>query len=269
MKKSSVLIVLVATLSSCVYSLFPIYTEDTLVFKKELLGKWATNEDGSEYLLFESTFSNNNEEEKEIEYTHKVETEDGFKIEANGPIIMMVDGDTITDEQTIKEALKGMISNIKTGFDEKDLKESIGSQAKKKDFNGTISMYEEKSYRLKVVTNNEEQDFTAHLVNIGGDLFMDIYPKTNYSSNIFTENYFPVHTFYKVEISESEFKLTSFDLEKLNKLFESNLIRMRHENVEGTILITAQPKELQKFIDKYADDDSVFEETETYIRVTP
>ena len=59
-----------------------------------------------------------------------------------------------------------------------------------------------------------------------------------------------------------------FDLEKLNDLFESNLIRLRHENVDGTILITAQPKELQKFFDTYADDESVFDTRETYSRAS-
>ena len=72
----------------------------------------------------------------------------------------------------------------------------------------------------------------------------------------------------KVSITDYELEVTSFDLEKLHKLFESNLIRMRHENVEGTILITAQPDEIQKFLDRYSDDNSVFEETETYSRIS-
>ena len=85
-----------------------------------------------------------------------------------------------------------------------------------------------------------------------------------YSAEGLGSNMIPVHTFAKLKFSGMQLYLTSFDLEKLNKLFESNLIRLRHENVDGTILITAQPKEIQKFIDKYSEDESVFEDTETY-----
>jgi len=71
----------------------------------------------------------------------------------------------------------------------------------------------------------------------------------------------------KMDMKDGKLNLTMFDLEKLNKLFDSNLIRLRHENVDGTVLITAQPKEIQKFLEKYADDESVFESIETYARV--
>jgi hypothetical protein len=71
----------------------------------------------------------------------------------------------------------------------------------------------------------------------------------------------------KVKLNGNKLDLIQFDLDKLNKLFKSNLIRLRNENVDGTILITAQPKELQKFLDKYSDDESVFEDAESYTRI--
>jgi len=71
----------------------------------------------------------------------------------------------------------------------------------------------------------------------------------------------------KVKLNGNKLDLIQFDLDKLNKLFKSNLIRLRNENVDGTILITAQPKELQKFLDKYSEDESVFEDGESYTRI--
>lgn len=268
--------ILLVTLSSCVYSLFPIYTEDTLVFKKELLGKWATTEDGSEYMLFQNANAKEaDEEEKGAAYTLKIR--EGFTMSSDEPISMVINGDTIYDEGVIREEMLKKLSKVENpeksnedAFDKVQDKVESVLKDKKWEFKGTVSVSDtEKSYKLKIVTSDAEQDYTAHLVEIGGDLFMDIYPETHFSSNNFSENYFPVHTFFKVDLSENKFKLTSFDLEKLNKLFESNLIRLRHENVEGSILITAQPEELQKFIDKYSDDESVFEEAETYHRVKP
>ena len=61
--------------------------------------------------------------------------------------------------------------------------------------------------------------------------------------------------------------LTPFDLEKLNRLFESNLIRLRHENVDGSVLITAQPREIQKFLERYSEDETVFEDADIYERI--
>ena len=42
---------------------------------------------------------------------------------------------------------------------------------------------------------------------------------------------------------------------------------MSHENVDGTILITAKSEEIQKFLEKYARDESVYNGVEVYSRV--
>lgn len=268
MKKQTLLLfgILVATMSSCVYSLFPIYTDDTLVFKEELLGKWNLNDDGSEYLLFEDTNkSDKKEESKESkEYKYTLEVKEGFTISSDEPISMVIDGDTIYDENLIRSEIQKRMAQIENDSDSVDsLVEDNKQTIKKNEYEGTAAVFQSKSYRLTVHDNDEDEIYMAHLVEIGGDLFLDLYPEVKFNSSI-SDNFFPVHTFYKVSITEKEFKMTHFDLDKLNKLFESNLIRLRHENVDGTILITAQPKEIQKFIDKYSDDESVFEATETY-----
>ena len=51
MKKLKVIIafaVVMLIMNSCVYSLFPIYTEDTLVFLPELVGKWQSEPNNDE-----------------------------------------------------------------------------------------------------------------------------------------------------------------------------------------------------------------------------
>lgn len=276
MKKRSILLlgILAVLLNSCVYSLFPIYTEDTLVFKEELLGTWDLGDNS--YLIFEKR-SEEEEEEEDTDMKYTLEIKEGFTMSSDEPISMVINGDTIYDENIIREEmLRRMAETEKTDETEtlaaKKLIDKASSVVKKKNlsYNGSITVYEEKSYHMTMVDEDKGSkiEYKAHLVDIGGDLFMDLYPVTNYSSADFSDNYFPVHTFYKVEISEDTFTMIHFDLEKLNDLFESNLIRLRHENVDGTILITAQPKELQKFFDKYADDKSVFDARETYQRVS-
>lgn len=193
---------LVALLNSCVYSLFPIYTDDTLVYFPELLGRWEM-EDGEDYIKF-----------------------------SNAPL----------DSKFV---------------------ESVS----------TTDLSEKKAYNIEIMEGGELIKFTGHIAEIGDDLFLDLYPLDSYSdvdlvSIMMASNMIPVHTFVKLKFSGNILYLTAFDLDKLNKLFESNLIRLRHENVDGTVLITAQPEEIQKFIDRYSDDESVFEDTEIYQRTS-
>lgn len=267
-KRSIVLLGLIAILlNSCVYSLFPIYTEDTLVFKEELVGTWDLGEDS--YMIIQKGQEDKEEEEKEEEYKYTLVVDEDLTIRSNNPISMVINGETVYDEDLIREEMRRRLAEDTDELEE-EVDEESDSDNKIVAYEGSISVFEEKSYRLTVIDKKEDTEtaYTAHLVELGGDLFLDLYPITHYNSNTFSDNYFPVHTFYKVEITEEEFTMIHFDLEKLNDLFESNLIRLRHENVEGTILITAQPKELQKFLDKYADDESVFDSIETYPRAT-
>jgi len=54
LKVLSVFGLLIIGMSSCVYSLFPIYTEDTLVYLPELEGKWLEHDNEGNYIVFES-----------------------------------------------------------------------------------------------------------------------------------------------------------------------------------------------------------------------
>ncbi|WP_296703922.1 hypothetical protein [Algoriphagus sp.] len=192
---------LVVLLNSCVYSLFPIYTDDTLVYFPELIGKWEMEDEPQDYVEFR-----------------------------------------ILPEET------GFFANNS----DDDSKEPA----------------KEKSYLVVIEDEGDITNFVGHVAKIGNDFFLDLFPYEKDYEETLASNVLPVHTFIKLKYVNDQLNLTAFDLEKLNKLFESNLIRLRHENVDGTILITAQPKEIQKFLDRYSDDESVFEGTDIYKRAS-
>ncbi|MEM6641372.1 MAG: hypothetical protein AAF616_00220 [Bacteroidota bacterium] len=272
MKKQTIILfgVLLATMSSCVYSLFPIYTEDTVVFREELLGKWVIGDEGA-YMLFETK----EKKGKDQDYKYVIEVNEGLTLSSNDPIFIMNDGKQVFDKDSIisimnkrmskgkpKESTDRKTKDTKIG---KELQEKITKKGGKLDYEGSVYVFEENSYELTIVDEEGKEDaYIAHLVDIKGNLFLDLYPIKDYDSFDFTDNYFPVHTFFKLAVTKSELTITHFDLDKLNKLFESNLIRLRHENVDGKILITAQSSELQKFIDRYSEDETVFDRSETY-----
>jgi len=297
-KKLKVLVAfsaLMICMSSCVYSLFPIYTDDTLVFLPELVGKWQDSYDEDDYILFEAL---DQEKEEDITINADVPSEysdsmsgNGWSIKSGDTISITRNGVKITDRDAVKAhfdtligdkmVIKGGVEAVRSTLDSvenklapalKNLGDGLeklaeGIKQAEKRIKGTAFVTKKESYKMVVMDDGEEVSYLAHVVSIGKEYFLDLYPMSEYSNLAFGQNLFPVHTFMKMDMKDGKLNLTMFDLEKLNKLFDSNLIRLRHENVDGTVLITAQPKEIQKFLEKYADDESVFESIETYARV--
>jgi len=279
---------LMLCMNSCVYSLFPIYTEDTLVFNELLLGKWQTEGETEDYLQFikmtEKEEAASGIFKKKVTYTDSIYGAD-WKIKSNGPITIEVDGQKISDTDSIKMYYESIMSRVSNGNkasenkftasdDDSEVPEVLQELHDKNEFASSFAKFEgsahvvlDESYKLIVMDDGERLIYQAHLVQIGVDLFLDLYPLAEFSNSEFGNNLFPVHTFMKVEIKDDELDLIFFNLKKLNDLFENNLIRLRHEKVDGTVLITAQPKEIQKFLKKYSKDESVFESVETYKRV--
>ena len=318
MKKLKVTIAFAAIMlimNSCVYSLFPIYTEDTLVFLPELVGKWQSDPSNEEDFIEFIPMSEKKRIELGLEEAtvsvksgHLIQvgksvTEDdsyayvlngdGWSVKSDEPITVEVDGKVVSDPQLVKEYYDDTLGNIQTDAQEglkrtlagvdstakatgKDLGEimeglgkglrAIGKAIKdtKLKFEGTAYVSTDESYKMVVMSDGERIPYMAHVVEIGEDYFLDLYPLPEYTDATFAANLFPVHTFMKIGVENGQLHLTQFDLEKLNELFESNLIRLRHEYVDSNVVITAQPTEIQKFLDKYSNDQAVFEDAEIY-----
>lgn len=78
-----------------------------------------------------------------------------------------------------------------------------------------------------------------------------------------------VHTLAKVDKSGDKLYISWFAQDKIEQLFEEDKIRLKHEkmDIDGTYLLTASSKELQKFITKYMDAE-VAEKWETSVKFT-
>ena len=331
MKKLKVFVVvgvLMFGMSSCVYSLFPIYTEDTLVFLPELLGTWRQDPDyPDDVITFEAMsdkkklelglmepepepetvrasklFQIGKDNIKEDTSYAYVLTGANWSIKSDNQITAKVDGERVSDPELViahyndlfKDVISGQASisesenleNVLSKVQDTIDAEALGKKLNKLDeglkklgegldklgkainsaatkFKGTSYVSFEESYKVTVVEEGVPTEYLGHIAQIGDDYFLDMYPLTEYSSGTFSGHYFPVHTFYKVELVNGKLNLVFFDMEKLKELFESNLIRLRHEYVNEKVLITAQPKEIQKFLDKYSDDETVFHDHDT------
>jgi hypothetical protein len=111
--------------------------------------------------------------------------------------------------------------------------------------------------------DNKESEFSVHVVKLGGHYFLDFYLEDFMNDNeldLASFHIVPVHTFAKLKVSEDELQINWFDQDWLEKLIEANKIRIHHEDNGDYILLTAKPRELQKFVIKYQDTEEAFKD---------
>ena len=108
--------------------------------------------------------------------------------------------------------------------------------------------------------------FLCTLVKLGKHTFLDLYPEEDLIDKRFSENFFPVHSFMKVQLEKDRFSIAMMNHDQLATLFDQKRIRIRHETIEDYTILTASTKELGAFMEKYADDPNAFEEVDNYVR---
>ncbi len=128
------------------------------------------------------------------------------------------------------------------------------------------------SYKLAVTDDEGKGQFIAHLVKIDNMLFLDLFPEEpelEQSNDFYKMHLVGVHTFIKVEQIEPILKMRVMNPEKIEKMLENDPNVLKHEKVEDRIILTASPKELQRFMRKYANVDEVFGDPSDLKRVEP
>lgn len=123
----------------------------------------------------------------------------------------------------------------------------------------------EYTYTLEVYDTSEpgsKAEFVAHLVKLGDRSFVDFFPvdwEENYKNTLLAIHLMGVHTFARIELGE-QLKIQWFDGDFLEELLAENKIRIRHEYNGAYTLLTAEPEELQRFVQKYADEEDALSE---------
>jgi hypothetical protein len=106
----------------------------------------------------------------------------------------------------------------------------------------------------------KKAEFQLHLVELNGKTYIDFFPEQwNVDISILEFHLMGVHTFAKVNIENDSIAINWFDSDWFKENLESNKIRIKHEKNSANILLTAQPKELQKFVSKYSNDEDAFD----------
>lgn len=120
------------------------------------------------------------------------------------------------------------------------------------------------SYILNIKDEEgRESKFSVHIIKLGGHYFLDFYLEDFLDKDVLDLADFhvvPVHTFAKLTVKENELYINWFDQDWLENLIKENKIRIHHEYNGDYILLTAKPKELQKFVTKYVNSEEAFKD---------
>ncbi len=154
------------------------------------------------------------------------------------------------------------------------------------DFSGGMNTEKQEAdaYDLQYEDSGAKAEFEVHLLKLGETLFLDFFPgdlstleyngakagtghfsaeskeKPDYLLNgLYVEHLLPIHTFAKVEIEANEVRIHRFDPDYIDKLFKERRVRIQHEEtIDGQTVLTAPTSDLQKFFEKYANDEKAF-----------
>ena len=128
--------------------------------------------------------------------------------------------------------------------------------------NETWEFYEAdgKSYELTYTQDESPAHFMAHLVSFDGRLFLDTYPDEEIENDFYKLHLVPAHIFGRVWLSQDTLKMSLLEADWLKGIIDKGEIKLAHEMVDGSLVLTASTEELQRFARKYADDPEAFAE---------
>lgn len=221
MKKIAVLIAMTFIFSSCLISLHPLYTADTIVYDSLLKGEWVDNEDNDspDVWIFRP---------KQASINMTVTKDDGSTV-------------TLRDDEGIDGhyELAHFSEEGQYAYDAVLLK--LGKTYFLDVFPDApiddLETFKQKEKTPGLSFSEEDENFPI------------------------LANYVATHNFYKVEfVNDKKILIYPFDGERLEDLVAQRKIRIKHESVNDNFVITASTEELQKFIIKYAEDKKTFED---------
>ncbi len=96
----------------------------------------------------------------------------------------------------------------------------------------------------------------GHLIRLGDEMFMDV---TSHESDLDPFLAIPVHAFLRLSLEGDSMGIAYLDDSWLAESIENKKIRIKHELVDDSILLTASPQELQELVKSCAEDLKAFE----------
>jgi hypothetical protein len=111
-------------------------------------------------------------------------------------------------------------------------------------------------------------EFSAKLVRVGDQTFLDIVPiKPGFTQNDFYQgHFFSTHTFAHIVKEGSSIKMSVLEPSGLKEVAATNPNAISHQKIRGEVVLTASPKEIQRFLLANLNNREAFSEPAEMVR---
>jgi len=124
------------------------------------------------------------------------------------------------------------------------------------------------AYEVVVVANGEPGRMEGHLIRVGEERFLDLYPaEPDFRNEFYAGHLLRVHHFVRIRLKEEALEAAVLDESWLEKQLDAKRYSVRHEKVGDNYLLTAPPAELQGFLRQVAAEPEAFSDSALYRRV--
>jgi len=127
-----------------------------------------------------------------------------------------------------------------------------------------------KAFEVTITEQGKTGKFRAHLFKLKDSQFLDVIPADcNYASNqadVVAYSMFPGHLLMRVTQIEPEVKFAACDYDWLQKYLEANPTILAHHTEYERIVLTADTRDLQKFVLKHLGTNELFKDYGTMVR---
>lgn len=264
MKKLSITFLFLSLcIVSCIPSLHPIFTDNTRIDDDRIIGNWYTDVNDVSYDQIDITSEGkkiklNN---VKIDLDHEVTQDDYLEVWKFDRAAHMryVKTDTYGNEHNTLSDNK-MMSRIDSGLVEKGfVLDSIEKLP-----------YYILEYKNMDINTPETEYMVINLTTINGQNYIDFSPYQDSDiGNVsrFSTNFIPGHTFAKYYFKDGNLVIQSFDSDYIEELIQEKRVRLKHEIVDESIVLTASTEELRAFISKYGHDENLYLDEEMLITI--
>ena len=124
------------------------------------------------------------------------------------------------------------------------------------------------AYEVVVTADGEPRRMEAHLIQVGEERFLDLYPtEPDIKNSFYAAHLLRIHHFVRIRLKEGAIEASMIDAGWLAKQLDANRYSVRREKLEDEYLLTAQPAELQAFLKQLLAEKDAFTEPGVYRRV--
>jgi len=127
----------------------------------------------------------------------------------------------------------------------------------------TFAEGEKRGYKLLVVESDsgdqKSGEFEAHLVRLGSDWFLDLFPTGQLPSSEFMQMHLlRAHSIARLEFHQDSIHLAFLSGSWLKNQIKQQIVDVSYQESQGALLLTGTTEEIQSLIHFHSDDTGAF-----------